>query len=43
MKDPDLSHYRNLAEFFYRELRDDARPIADAPLVNRYNVQTEMR
>ncbi|KAJ2670495.1 phosphatidylserine decarboxylase 1 [Coemansia sp. RSA 1085] len=27
MKDPDLSHYPNLAKFFYRELRDDARPI----------------
>jgi hypothetical protein len=27
MKDPDLMHYDNLADFFYRELRDDARPI----------------
>ncbi|KAG0259427.1 phosphatidylserine decarboxylase 1 [Mortierella polycephala] len=27
MKDPDLTHYKNLSEFFYRELRDDVRPI----------------
>ncbi|KAG0001309.1 asparagine-linked glycosylation protein [Entomortierella chlamydospora] len=27
MKDPDLTHYKNLSEFFYRELKDDARPI----------------
>ncbi|KAI9313621.1 phosphatidylserine decarboxylase-domain-containing protein [Dichotomocladium elegans] len=33
MKNPDLYAYKNLGEFFYRELRDDARPVADAPLV----------
>ncbi|KAF9152404.1 phosphatidylserine decarboxylase 1 [Linnemannia schmuckeri] len=27
MKDPDLTHYKNLGEFFYRELKDGARPI----------------
>ncbi|KAG0302235.1 phosphatidylserine decarboxylase 1 [Dissophora globulifera] len=27
MKDPDLTHYNNLSEFFYRELKDDVRPI----------------
>ncbi|KAJ2795532.1 phosphatidylserine decarboxylase 1, partial [Coemansia helicoidea] len=27
MKDPDLAHYPNLATFFYRELRDGARPV----------------
>ncbi|KAJ2478902.1 phosphatidylserine decarboxylase 1 [Coemansia sp. RSA 2320] len=27
MKDPDLSHYPNLATFFYRELSDNARPV----------------
>ncbi|KAJ2368732.1 phosphatidylserine decarboxylase 1 [Coemansia sp. Cherry 401B] len=27
MKDPDLMHYPNLATFFYRELREDARPV----------------
>ncbi|KAJ2415055.1 phosphatidylserine decarboxylase 1 [Coemansia sp. RSA 2530] len=27
MKDPDLTHYPNLATFFYRELRGDARPV----------------
>lgn len=34
MADPDLTHYRNLAEFFYREIKPDARPIAGAPLVS---------
>lgn len=34
MKDPDLTHYKNLSEFFYRELKDGARPIDfDAALV----------
>ncbi|KAJ1668962.1 phosphatidylserine decarboxylase 1 [Coemansia sp. RSA 25] len=27
MKDPELTHYPNLATFFYRELREDARPV----------------
>jgi phosphatidylserine decarboxylase len=27
IKDPDLTHYNNLSEFFYRELKDGARPI----------------
>ncbi|GJJ72967.1 phosphatidylserine decarboxylase [Entomortierella parvispora] len=27
MKDPNLKHYKNLSEFFYRELKDGARPI----------------
>ncbi|KAI7829005.1 phosphatidylserine decarboxylase-domain-containing protein [Gamsiella multidivaricata] len=27
MKDPDLKHYKNLSEFFYRELKDGVRPI----------------
>ncbi|KAJ2760957.1 phosphatidylserine decarboxylase 1 [Coemansia sp. BCRC 34490] len=27
MKDPDLAHYPNLATFFYRELKDGARPV----------------
>ncbi|PWN95245.1 phosphatidylserine decarboxylase, partial [Tilletiopsis washingtonensis] len=34
MKDPDLTHYRSLGEFFYRELRDGARVIEDSPLVS---------
>ena len=35
MKDPDLTHYKNLSEFFYRELKDGARPIDyDAALVS---------
>lgn len=34
MKDPDLSHYKNLSEFFYRELKPDARPIANSLLVS---------
>lgn len=34
MKNPDLYAYRNLSEFFYRELKDGVRPIADATLVS---------
>ncbi|MCO5590138.1 hypothetical protein L7F22_044107 [Adiantum nelumboides] len=34
MKDTELKNYRSLGEFFYRELKDNARPIADAPLVS---------
>lgn len=35
MKDPDLTHYKNLSEFFYRELKDGARPVDyDAALVS---------
>lgn len=33
MKNPDLETYTCLAEFFYRELRSDARPIKNATLV----------
>ncbi len=33
MKDPDLKHYRNLAEFFVRELAPGTRPIDDSILV----------
>ncbi|KAI0235917.1 phosphatidylserine decarboxylase 1 [Massospora cicadina] len=34
MLDPDLTHYPNLAAFFYRQIRPDARPIANALLVS---------
>ncbi|KAG2218828.1 hypothetical protein INT45_007595 [Circinella minor] len=34
MKNPDLYAYKNLAEFFYRELKEGVRPIASAPLVS---------
>ena len=34
MKNPNLYQYRNLAEFFYRELKDGARPLANTPLVS---------
>ncbi|KAF9942057.1 phosphatidylserine decarboxylase 1 [Modicella reniformis] len=35
IKDPDLTHYSNLSEFFYRELKDGVRPIdKDATLVS---------
>ena len=35
VKDPDLTHYKNLSEFFYRELKDGARPVDyDAALVS---------
>ncbi|EEB07858.1 phosphatidylserine decarboxylase Psd2 [Schizosaccharomyces japonicus yFS275] len=27
LKDPDLTHYRNFQDFFYRELRPEARPV----------------
>ncbi|CAD6900991.1 unnamed protein product [Tilletia controversa] len=34
MKDEDLTHYRSLGEFFSRELKEGARPVADALLVS---------
>ena len=34
MKDPDLTHYKSLGEFFYRELKDGARQIDDSILVS---------
>ncbi|PWN48274.1 phosphatidylserine decarboxylase [Violaceomyces palustris] len=34
MKDPDLTHYKSLGEFFYRELEEGAREIDDALLVS---------
>lgn len=34
MKDPDLTHYSSLGEFFYRELKDGARKIEDSPVVS---------
>ncbi|KAN0063068.1 phosphatidylserine decarboxylase 1 [Thecaphora frezii] len=34
MKDPDLTHYRSLGEFFYRELKEGARKIDDSILVS---------
>ena len=30
----DLTHYESLGEFFYRTIKDGARPIADAPMVS---------
>ena len=34
MKDPDLTKYKSLGEFFYRELKDGVRPIASTTLVS---------
>lgn len=34
MKQPDLKLYRNLGEFFYRELKESAREISDSELVS---------
>ncbi|KAI8143031.1 phosphatidylserine decarboxylase-domain-containing protein [Fennellomyces sp. T-0311] len=34
MKNPNLYAYKNLAEFFYRELKEGARPLASAPLIS---------
>lgn len=34
MKDPDLTHYKSLGEFFYRELEEGARPVEDYPIVS---------
>lgn len=33
MADPDLTHYLNLSEFFYRNIRPECRPIAPGPSV----------
>lgn len=30
----DLTYYSNLGDFFYRKLKEGARPVADAPLVS---------
>ena len=43
MKNPDLYAYKNLAEFFYRELKDGARPIASAPLVIKFYLFDDTR
>ncbi|KAI7864578.1 phosphatidylserine decarboxylase-domain-containing protein [Spinellus fusiger] len=34
MKNPDLTSYPNLSTFFYRELKEGVRPIAEATLVS---------
>lgn len=34
MREPDLTKYASLGEFFYRELADGVRPIADSALVS---------
>ncbi|KAJ9480201.1 Phosphatidylserine decarboxylase proenzyme 1, mitochondrial [Pseudozyma hubeiensis] len=34
MKDPDLTHYKSLGEFFYRELKEGVRPIDESILVS---------
>lgn len=34
MADPDLTHYPNLGEFFYRALKPDARPMDPSDLVS---------
>jgi phosphatidylserine decarboxylase len=34
MKDPDLTHYSSLGEFFYRELKNGVRPLDEAPLIS---------
>lgn len=34
MENSDLSSYKNLSEFFYRDIKPDARPIADGDLVS---------
>lgn len=33
MQDPDLTHYKNLGEFFYREIKPQSRPIDPTALV----------
>lgn len=33
MQDPDLSHYKNLAEFFYRKIKPECRPIDPTALL----------
>ena len=34
MEVDDLAHYKSLGDFFYRTLKEGARPIADAVLVS---------
>lgn len=33
MLDPDLTHYKNLAEFFYRQIKPESRPIDPTALI----------
>ncbi|GMF03472.1 unnamed protein product [Ambrosiozyma monospora] len=33
MEDPDLTHYKNLGEFFYRTIRPEVRPIDESATV----------
>jgi phosphatidylserine decarboxylase len=33
MAEEDLTKYESLGEFFYRELKEGVRPIADGPMV----------
>lgn len=33
MQDPDLTHYKNLGEFFYREIKQECRPVDPTALV----------
>jgi phosphatidylserine decarboxylase len=33
MKEPDLTKYRSLGEFFYREIKDGVRPVAETAMV----------
>ena len=37
MAEEDLTKYESLGEFFYRELKEGVRPIADGPMVCLYN------
>jgi phosphatidylserine decarboxylase len=38
MREPDLTQYKSLGEFFYRELKEGARPIdEDSPIVSLFS------
>lgn len=43
MAEQDLTKYESLGEFFYRELKEGVRPIAECPMVSRCPVSQRLQ
>lgn len=39
MAEQDLTKYESLGEFFYRELKEGVRPIAECPMVSHHTLE----